>query len=300
MLQRKTTEVDAEILQTRYEIYHADAFDWLDKRPENTIHAVVSDPPFGIVEFNPDQLEKRRDGNGGVWRLPAAFDGAKRAPTPRFTVLTKAQIKDLRDSFRSLAKALSRVLVPGAHVFLSSHVTLTHHLGDAFEHADFERRGIVARTVRTFRGGDRPKGAHEEFDETSVIPRAAWEPWLLFRKPLEGRIQDNLRKWRTGALRRPERDRPFEDLIESGRTPRSERSIAPHPALKPQVFMRQLVHAALPLGEGIVLDPFMGAGSTIAAAEALGISSIGVERDLEYFRVAQSAIPKLAAIAFGN
>jgi site-specific DNA-methyltransferase (adenine-specific) len=37
--------------------------------------------------------------------------------------------------------------------------------------------------------------------------------------------------------------------------------------------------AALPLGEGRVLDPFMGAGSTIAAAEYIGYTSVGVELD---------------------
>jgi len=46
-----------------------------------------------------------------------------------------------------------------------------------------------------------------------------------------------------------------------------ERKIAPHPSLKPQAFMRQLVRAALPLGRGVILDPFMGAGSTVAAAK---------------------------------
>jgi site-specific DNA-methyltransferase (adenine-specific) len=60
--------------------------------------------------------------------------------------------------------------------------------------------------------------------------------------------------------------------------------------------MRQLVYAALPLGEGIVLDPFMGSGSTVAAAEALGYRSIGVEVDKDYFEMAQKAIPQLAAI----
>jgi hypothetical protein len=47
--------------------------------------------------------------------------------------------------------------------------------------------------------------------------------------------------------------------------------------LKPQAFMRQIVRAALPLGEGVVLDPFMGGGSTIAAAVAVGYASVGVE-----------------------
>ena len=57
--------------------------------------------------------------------------------------------------------------------------------------------------------------------------------------------------------------------------------------------MRQLVRAALPLGEGVVLDPFMGGGATIAAARAVGYASIGVEIDPAFFAVAERAIEPL-------
>lgn len=60
--------------------------------------------------------------------------------------------------------------------------------------------------------------------------------------------------------------------------------------------MRQLVHAALPLGEGTILDPFMGSGSTIAAAAACGLSSIGLEASQEYYELALAAVPLLAAL----
>ena len=60
--------------------------------------------------------------------------------------------------------------------------------------------------------------------------------------------------------------------------------------------MRIVVRSLLPLGEGTVLDPFMGSGSTIAAAEAVGYASLGVELDAEYFRLAGKAIPCLAAL----
>jgi site-specific DNA-methyltransferase (adenine-specific) len=123
-----------------------------------------------------------------------------------------------------------------------------------------------------------------------------WEPWLVFRKPLEGRAQDNLRKWRVGGFRRPSSEQPFGDVIQSSPTRASERAIAPHPSLKPQAFMRQIVRAVLPLREGIVLDPFAGAGSTLAAAEAVGYKSIGVERDPEYYEVARQGIGALAAL----
>jgi site-specific DNA-methyltransferase (adenine-specific) len=91
-------------------------------------------------------------------------------------------------------------------------------------------------------------------------------------------------------------DKPLPDSIPSGRTPAREEAISDHPCLKPQHFMRVLVRALLPLGEGLVLDPFMGSGSTIAAAEAVGYDSVGVELDNEYFKLAERAIPRLAAL----
>jgi site-specific DNA-methyltransferase (adenine-specific) len=122
-----------------------------------------------------------------------------------------------------------------------------------------------------------------------------WEPWLVYRKPIQGRVQDNLRKWGTGGFRRPEKDKPFGDVIASAPTRKAERDLAPHPSLKPQAFMRQMVRAVLPLGKGVVIDTFAGSGSTLAAAEAIGYESMGVEKDETYFKLACDAIPRLAA-----
>jgi site-specific DNA-methyltransferase (adenine-specific) len=160
----------------------------------------------------------------------------------------------------------------------------------------YEKRGEIIRVVYTLRGGDRPKNAHEEFPDVSVMPKSCWEPWGLFRKPCEGRVQDNLRKWKTGGLRRISPEEPFKDLLYSSPARGPERAIAPHPSLKPQSFLRQIVRAALPLGEGVILDPFMGSGSTVAAACTLELRSIGIEVNGKYFDMAATAIPKLAAI----
>jgi site-specific DNA-methyltransferase (adenine-specific) len=163
--------------------------------------------------------------------------------------------------------------------------------------AGYEVRPAIMRLYFGFRGGDRPKNAEQEFPEVCVTPKGAYEPWMLFRKPIgEKTVAENLRKWGTGGLRRLSRERPFPEVVPSGRTPKREEAISSHPCLKPQHFMRVIVRALLPLGEGTVLDPFMGSGSTIAAAEAIGYRSVGIEIDQEYFRLAESAIPRLAAL----
>ena len=279
------------------ELYEADCFAWLETRPENSIHGVVTDPPYGLVEYSPKEQEKLRNGRGGVWRLLPSFDGHRRSPLPRFTTLTRSDLDDMREFFTCWGGLLRKVLVPGAHVFVASNPLVCHRVADALSDAGLEARGTIVRLVMTMRGGDRPKNAHDEFPDVTVMPRSMWEPWLLFRKPLEGRVQDNLRRWKTGGLRRVSGRRPFGDVIESHPSRPAERSIAPHPSLKPQSYLRRIVRAALPFGEGVVLDPFAGSGSTLAAASALGYRAIGLETDPEYARVAREALPKLSELS---
>jgi DNA modification methylase len=280
---------------TLYELVHADCLEWMTDRAPDSVHAIVTDPPYGLREYTDVEVEKLRTGQGGVWRIPPTLGGKKRAPLPRFTVLTNRDKAAMEAFFGAWAHLALRVLVPGGHVMIASNPLVSHMVFAPLRAAGFEPRGQIVRLVQTLRGGDRPKNAHKEFHDVSVMPRSAWEPWGLFRKPFTGRVQDNLRSWGTGGLRRESETRPFTDVIRSAPTHKRERAVADHPSLKPQALMRQLVRAALPLGRGVVLDPFMGGGSTIAAAEAIGYDAIGIERDPDYFALAQTAIPALAA-----
>lgn len=150
------------------------------------MHAIVTDPPYGLHEYTGEQQRKLRAGKGGVWRIPPSFDGHRRSPLPRFTTLDESQLGEIREFFVAWGKVAHRVLVPGANVVVASNP-------------------------------------------------------LVFRKPLEGRVQDNLRKWKTGEFRRPRDEKPFGDVIASAPTRRAEKALAPHPSLKPQAFLRQLV-----------------------------------------------------------
>jgi DNA modification methylase len=64
----------------------------------------------------------------------------------------------------------------------------------------------------------------------------------------------------------------------------------PHPTVKPLALMRYLVRlTATPTG-GVVLDPFMGSGTTGCACALEGRGFIGIEKEAEYVEIARARI----------
>ena len=142
-------------------------------------------------------LAMERQGMGGM-ADSSTLDGSTRSPLP-FTILSRRK-QELQSSSTNGHVAL----------FKSSHQVPTclwrriHSSSTMSQDRSIapgpEPRGQVIRLTQTLRGGDRPKGAEDEFAEVTVMPKSAWEPWVLFRKPIsEGTVMRNLRRWRTGG-----------------------------------------------------------------------------------------------------
>ena len=268
-------------------LLYGDCFDWLARLPENSIDAIVTDPPYGVKEFDAHELEKRASGKGGVWRIPPSFDGSIRAPLPRFTAHSELELKRLSKFFEDWSRLIFRALRPGGHVFVATSSVVAALLYEAVRKGGLEFRGQIMRTVRTLRGGDRPKNAHEEFPDVCVIPKGRYEPWGLFRKPLLPgmTVADCLREFQTGGLRRLANGNPFEDSV---------RANGHQLGKNKSVLIRALSRRALcgclcmPLCHrnwggcryvhGRRID-YCGRGSRWG-------SSIGVERNAEYFKLA--------------
>lgn len=212
-------------------------------------------------------------------------------------MLSREDLAKLQGFFGTLADSALRALVPGGHLFIASNPLLSSLTFHALQNAGFEKRGEIIRLVQTLRGGYKPKGAEQDFPDVSVMPRSCWEPWGIFRKPIEGTVAENLRRWGAGGLRRLPGGEPLKDVIACAPTRGREKDIAPHPSLKPQRFVRQIVRASLPLGIGIIYDPFAGSASTLAAAEALGYRAIGTDRDEQYLQMGQRAFAALVALS---
>jgi DNA modification methylase len=63
-----------------------------------------------------------------------------------------------------------------------------------------------------------------------------------------------------------------------------------HPTVKPIKVLEYLLTLIKPPGDAVVLDPFMGSGSTLIAAKNLGIRAIGIEISKEYCEIANTRL----------
>src|SRR4030042_3925819 len=99
VLSNGESSVTRTINQLLYVLHLEKCFSWMEAREPNSIHAIVTDPPYGLKEYSPLEKEKLRRGRGGVWRIPPSFDGCKRSPLPRFTVLNTEEREALRRLF---------------------------------------------------------------------------------------------------------------------------------------------------------------------------------------------------------
>src|SRR5947207_9257573 len=107
-----------------FQLYQQDALLWLEEGESASVHAIVTDPPYGLVEYSAVEQRKLRAGRGGVWRIPPSFDGHRRSPLPRFTVLEESDLRRLREFFFMWGRECIRVLTPGAHVAMASNPLL--------------------------------------------------------------------------------------------------------------------------------------------------------------------------------
>ncbi len=307
-------------------LIEADTLTLLAKLPENSIDAIVTDPPYGIGF------------HGEAW------DGAGKAGQ---------QLRD-GDAFaawtRTWASECRRILKPGGHVVAFGSPRTFHRLTAGIEDAGLELRDMLlwlyaqsTPKARKLPGGLAP------------MLKPAYEPILLARAPLTTTTPRNVETWGTGALNietsrvngywpanlavshalgctearcvsgcpvglldatrpaiRPSRlfyaakaskrereagceELPLQsDLLYTRPAVRLRRNI--HPTVKPIELMRWLVALVTPPG-GVVLDPFTGSGSTGIAAVLEDRMFLGVEREAAYVDIACARLTHWATSA---
>ncbi len=118
-------QIDFQLKGVKYSLYLGNYLEWMDSRPANSIHTIVTDPPYGLKEYTAAEKHKLRKGKGGVWRIPPSFDGCTRSPLPRFTVLSDDERDRPSQFFSDFARrAFARIGFRRAHIHCDKPVAI--------------------------------------------------------------------------------------------------------------------------------------------------------------------------------
>ena len=234
------------------QLIKGDCIEEMKKMPENSVDAIITDPPYGL-EFMGKNWDKFKEGHniaGGDTGKDTPY--ARSKPTPAFYQLTNNEKYVMQDFFKRFGLEAIRVLKPGSFMLVMGGTRTYHRMVCGVEDAGFEIRDTIMwlygsgfpKSLNVSRNIDKglceKEGKHffsepteeqkkkfpiwhvcdyKKIDKgwgTSLKP--ACEPIVVARKPLsEKNIALNVLKWGTGGLNIDEsRIEHREDLSKKG------------------------------------------------------------------------------------
>lgn len=274
--------------------------------PDNSIDLILSDIPYGISYDDWDVLHNNTN---------SALLGTSPSQIKAGSVFKKrgkplngwAQSdKNIANEYYKWCMTWSgdwlRVAKPGASTFIFAGRRMAHRCITALEDTGFIFKDMIAwekesaphRAQRVSEVFKRRKDAKNEKIWTGWRLgnlRPVFEPILWFMKPYKigGTITDNLLEYKLGAFNgtKWEQYNSISANIIKVRIDKSDAGL--HPTQKPIKLLEALIELTT-CEDSIVLDPFMGSGSSMVAAKYLNRKYIGIEKELAYFEIAKKRI----------
>lgn len=308
-------EKTLSIEEIKNKIICADALELLPKFPENSIDLVLTDPPYFLDKldnnWNPKKVSTITDYCNVVKSLP---------PGMKFD---RAQGIRFYEWFFEVSKQILRILKPGGFFFSFSSPRLYHRLVSAADDAGF----LIRDSFIWLYTQNQPKAMSlnhfvdklkiEKHKKEEIINflngwktpqiKSCFEPIMMAQKPYEGTFLENMLKFKVGLVNTKikigngmfpsnvvstnniseEIDKyflvPKPDTDEKG-------EFNNHKTVKPIAVCEYIIKLTTFDCNSIVLDPFVGSGTTAVAAKKLNRVYIGIEINPEYVDIANKRL----------
>lgn len=293
-------------------LINGDCLDELNKLSDNSIDLVLTDPPYFIHKLNHDWSKATIDSdkkNSHITHLPKGMK------------YSKNQVKDLYDFYLKVSKLVYQKLKPGGYFLSFSAPRLYHSIAMAKEISGFEVRDIInwVYTQNIPKGmsinhiidkmnisdEDKEKLKKEYSGFKTPQIKSCHEPICVAIKPINVTFIQNELNFKTGLLdfnqkiglekdKIPANILVTEDFDEIytknflvGKPTKKEKGNNNHITVKPVSLLEYLIKL-FSKETSLIVDPFMGSGSTIVAAKNTNRNYVGIEIEKEYYNIAIS------------
>lgn len=290
-------------------LYQGDSIELMKDVPDQTAHLILSDIPYGISYDDWDVLHDNTNS-----ALGGSSDGQKKKslfkrrgkPLNGWSEADKKIPYEYQDWCKQWAPDWLRVLKPGGSCFIFAGRRYAHRCIAALEDSGFTFKDMLA--------WDKGHAPHRAQRVSSVFHRRndkvnekRWEGWRLanlrpqfepilwFQKPYKvgTTITDNILKYGVGAWNEKAilkynigKYEPQSNMFRVEIIPTDH---GLHETQKPLNLMKLLIELTTQPGQ-VVIDPFMGSGTTCVAAKELGREYIGIEKQEKYVDIAQDRL----------
>ena len=302
----------------RDKIILGDSTEILKSIPAASIHAIISDIPYGIGCDEWDVLHNNRNtAYGGASSAQLAAKGLFRRrgkPLNGWSEADKQIPAEYQNWCAMWAGDWVRVLKPGGSCFVFAGRRYAHRCVVALEDAGFTFKDMLSwekdkAPHRAQRLSAIYKRRNDEFNERRWTGwrvanlRPLFEPILWFQKPYKtgGTIADNVLEnevgaWNENALIRYNLHTETREVFSNiNKIRTSTEDHGKHVAQKPLELMELLISLVTMEGQ-TVMDPFMGSGATCVAAQKLNRHYIGIDIDPKSVHIAKERLNLSAQI----
>jgi site-specific DNA-methyltransferase (adenine-specific) len=299
----------------KIQLFNNDCIKELEKIEDETIDCIITDPPYFIDKldnnWSPKEIKEDKK-NSHIKHLPKGMK------------FDKNQVKKLYEFYFELSKILIKKIKPGGYFLSFSSPRLYHSIAMACELAGFEIRDMINWVYTQ----SMPKGMSvnhiiEKMDKTkdekekikkeylnfkTPMIRSCFEPICVAMKSVKGTFIQNELNFKTGLInfdnkvgnkkdRVPANIITTEEINDSydknfliSKPNKEEKGeYNTHITVKPLVLIEHLIKI-FSKEKSIILDPFMGSGTTGVCCKKNNRNFIGIELNKEYFNIAKKRI----------
>jgi site-specific DNA-methyltransferase (adenine-specific) len=297
----------------------ADSLKFLPKLKENSIDAVITDPPYFLDKlddnWNCKQVAEKKDYCHVIKSLPAGMK------------FDREQGKKFYEWYLKISKELFRVIKPGGFFFSFSSPRLYHRMACAVDDAGFEIRDSFiwlytqnqakAMSLNHFidkmRVSDFEKNVLKNKLNGWKTPqiKSCFEPISMAQKPTDGTYLENMQKHEVGLLNTNLKigenmypanvvsTQQMHSIIDKAfllpKPAKKEKGeYNDHKTVKPVEICEYLIELSAFKKDAVILDPFVGSGTTVLAAKKMHKNYIGIDLNKDYTKIAEKRLKELS------